>query len=224
MSASVIDHVQLGLSRVAKQFQESPNFLAFLTALLSVNNEIENVLQSMYMLPDVDSMSGVNLDVIGAIVGANRQVSNVVLLNYFGFTDTGSGAYVTPFGEQGIPNIGARFYEENEQYLSTTILQDPEYRMLIKAKIVKNSSSSTNEDIITAISYLFGINDVKITDNLNMSISISIGRPLYATEQAMLTAMDILPRPAGVRIAGAVASYTPVDPAYTGGDPPYGDQ
>jgi hypothetical protein len=222
MSTTAIDHVALGLSRVAKQYEESPKFRAFLTALLTLSNQVEETLNALFLLPSIDDMGGVNLDVIGDIVGVSRTVSNVVVLKYFGFEDT--GYYATCFGEEGIPNIGSRFYEEGESFASTTLLQDPEFRLLIRAKIVKNSSTGRCEDIIKGIQYLFNTIDVRVLDNLDMSISISIGRPLYAIEQAMLNALDILPRPAGVRIDGAITSYTPTAEDYAGGDSPiYGE-
>lgn len=216
-----IDHVTLGLSRVAKQYQESTKFKAFLTALLSLSNNVETALQSLRLLPSVEDMSGVNLDVIGSIVGVSRIVDFVVTAYYFGFEDT--GYYATCFGEEGDPSIGARFYEEGELYTGNTLLQDPEFRMLIRAKIIKNGSASTCEDIIRALQFLFNTLDVKVTDNLDMSISIKIGRPLYAFEKTLITTLDILPRPAGVRIAGSIDTYVVPDVDYTGGEPPYGD-
>jgi hypothetical protein len=218
--ADRIDHIALGNSRVAKQFQESPKFLAFLAAMLAFTQEVEDCLQSMYYLTDVDTMTGANLDVIGRIVGTSRFVTTVINLTYFGFDDT--GAYATRFGEEGQPDIGSRFYEEGEVLASTTILADPEFRMLIRAKIVKNSSQATNEDIIRGLQYLFDTLDIHIVDNLNMSISIKVGRPLYALEQALLTTLDIIPRPAGVRVAD-ISSYVPVPIDYVGGLPPYGE-
>jgi hypothetical protein len=59
--AAQIDHIALGLSRVIKQYQNSPNFLTYLKALLAMNNTVEALLQSLYNLPDIDLMTGVNL-------------------------------------------------------------------------------------------------------------------------------------------------------------------
>jgi hypothetical protein len=179
-----------------------------------MSNELESVLQSLFFLPDIDQMRGVNLDVIGKIVGANRIVGGVVTLTFFGFADTGS--YATRFGEEGIQNLGSRFYEENENFISTSILNDVEYQFLLKAKIIKNSSSGTCEDIIAGLQVLFNTLDVKLTDNEDMTITIGIGRPLLSVEEAIVNVLDALPRPAGVRITD-ISSFVVPDSGYTGG-------
>jgi hypothetical protein len=221
VATEVIDHVRLGLSRVLKQFQESQRLIEFLKTILSTSNELEMALQSMLSLPSIDEMTGANLDTIGNIVGASRFVGSIVDKTYFGFEDT--GYYATCFGEEGVPNVGARFYEEGEYYLSNTVLADPEYRILIRAKIVKNSSLGTCEDIISALRYLFSTEGVHLIDNGDMTIAVQLGRQLYATELALVNTLDILPRPAGVRITG-VTSYVEPGDDYTGGDPPYGEE
>ena len=210
----VIDHSALAQSRVLSQFSESTNFLAFIDGLMQLTNDIEACLQSMQSLADIDGMEGVQLDVIGIIVGTSRNVSGVVTLTWFGFADTGT--YATTFGEEGNPGVGSRFYEEGEALSSTTILQDPEFRLLIKTKIVKNNSACTPEDIIQGLRFIFGVEDIKLTEG-NCTLAIAIGRPVYSYEQAMISALDILPRPAGISITGAVTSYTAPGTGYTGG-------
>lgn len=229
MSATLgFDHVVLGLSRILQQHQESPKFVAFIRGLLEGANQIEQTLEDMESLASVDLMAGVNLDVIGIIVGAGRLIDGVVTSTWFGFEDTGT--YATVFGEEGIPNIGARFYEEGESLSSTSLLQDPEYRLVLKAKIVKNNSSCTPEDILAGLRFIFNTLDVRLIDNSfeapggttpTPSFSIGIGRPVYAYEQAVISVLDILPRPAGIAISGALSSYTMLPADYVGGVPPY---
>lgn len=196
------------------QFSESTNFLGFLAAFLVISNEIEQCYLDMSHLADIDAMQGYNLDVIGIIVGASRYVSGVVTLKWFGFEDT--GIYATVFGEESDHSIGSRFFEEGEVLSSTTIVNDVEYRLIIKAKIVKNNGHGTPEDVLTGLRYIFGTPDVQVTDNYDMSFSIAVGRPVLAFEQALISSLDILPRPAGVRIAGAVTSYIPPGTDYVG--------
>jgi hypothetical protein len=193
-----IDHRALGLSRVAAQYQNSPKFLAYLAALLALSNEVEATLSSLALLPDIDAMTGVNLDTIGIIVGVSRNVGNIVELTFFGFADT--GYYATCFGEEGHPNIGSRFYEEGEPYLGSSVLGDPEYRMLIRSQIVKNSSHATGEDILAALSYLFPDAPIAVTDNYDMTFSLAVGRALTSIEKAIIAQLDLLPRPSSVAL------------------------
>lgn len=221
-SIATIDHAALGTSRILEQFRESPKFNAFVAGILALSQDVEACLQQMQSLADIDQMAGTNLDVIGIIVGVSRIVPDVVSLTWFGFADTGTWA--TVFGEEGQPGVGGRFYEEGESIFSTTLLQDPEYRLILKARIVKNNTACTPEDIIAGMRYIFNCPDIKYSDcctpgyaGPRLSFSLAVGREIYAYEQAIITVLDILPRPAGMNIYGAVSSYVPPGTGYTGG-------
>ena len=200
MSAQ-IDHKALGLSRVATQYKESQKFLDFLRAILETPNELEGVIQDVSLITDIDTAEGVNLDVIGDIVGVSRFIDAAIPVGFFGFEDT---AGALNFGEEGLIAIGGRFREEDESHLAGSVLQDPEFRLLIKAKIIKNHSKGTNEDILNGLSFLFGLNGVNVPvvvdDNGGMAIQIGIGRQLTFLEKTLVSSLDILARPAGVRI------------------------
>ncbi len=203
MSATAIDHQAIGRSRVALQYQESPKFLDYLRALLQVPNEQEALLQKVALQTDIDEAEGVNLDVLGDIVGASRIVPYSSALQFFGFQ--GQPGALT-FGEEGFPAIGGRFREEFETDFTTSTLDDVAYRVLIRAKIVKNHSKGTNEDVLRGLAYLFGPGvPVAVGDHGGMAIQIAVGRELTFLEQAMIINLDILPRPAGVRISQRVS-------------------
>lgn len=162
-----VDHAALGLSRVATQYQNSADFLAYLAAILTPNNELEIVFQQVAEQVDIDVAEGENLDTIGDIVGISR---------------------VLPGGPS------------NPLPPDQSVLADPQYRCLLRAKIVKNHSRGLNEDIIKGLSFLFDTDYVAIDDNNDMTISIGVGKMLGAVEQAMYYLLDILPRPGGVMI------------------------
>lgn len=202
MTSPTINHVALGKSRVALQYQSSPKFLAYITKLLEVTQELETVYQKIPLQLDIDIAEGVNLDIIGEIVGISRIVDKSLALLFLGFENQ-PGAL--SFGEEGNPGIGGRFRNENEPEAVTSVLADPEYRTLLKAKIVKNHAKGTNEDILAGLAFLFGSNTsnvlIVVEDFGAMAIQIAIGRQLTYLEKILITELDILPRPAGVRIS-----------------------
>lgn len=216
MSLPVIDHRALGKSRVAQQYKESPKFLSSVDALMVRVQELETVFQSLYGITNIDTAEGVNLDNIGEIVGVSRTVPDGLALAFFGFADTPEAL---PYGEEGQPGEGGRFYEEGEPFTDTTSLGDSEYRLLIRAKIVKNHSHATVEDIIAGLVYMFnvpgtsviphplGVGEtpvgpqvIAVDDIGGMKINIGIGRPLTYLEKQLIQQYDLLPRPAGVMI------------------------
>lgn len=197
MSSTVLDHQALGRSRIATQYTESQRFLAYVRALLESSAELEAVLQKVAEQTDIDLAAGVNLDVIGEIVGVSRIIPDSIAVKFFGFEGQPGGDV---FGEEGALGIGSRFREETEPETATSVLADPEYRLLIRAKIVKNHAKGTNEDILQGLAYLFNAPLTVIEDNGGMAIGMAIGRQLTFQEKALVLNLDILPRPAGVRI------------------------
>lgn len=206
MTSATIDPQAIGKSRVALQYSQSKKFLAYIAALLAAPTELEGVLQKVALQTDIDQAEGVNLDVIGEIVGIGRIVPNSIPMQFFGYQDQ-PGAMI--FGEEGIPQIGGRFRDESETGFATSVLADPDYRLLIKAKIVKNHSKGTNEDILKGLSYLFGSGTgapkITIGDVGGMAIQISIGRQLTFLEKVLIKNLDVLPKPAGVRFSQRVS-------------------
>lgn len=202
MSSAVIDHQELGRSRVATQYTEAQKFLAYIRALLASSAEMETVLQKVAEQSDIDLAEGVNLDVIGEVVGISRILPNSIAVKFFGFEGQPGGDV---FGEEGALGIGSRFREELEPETATSVLADPEYRLLLRAKIVKNHAQGTNEDILQGLAYLFNTPATVIEDIGGMRIGVAIGRQLTFQEKAMVTTLDILPRPDGVQIVWRAA-------------------
>jgi len=145
----------------------------------------------------------VNLDVLGDIVGIGRVITESAAIPFFAFEDTPSGM---AFGEEGFPSVGGRFRDEDEPYTDTTTLGDPEFRLLIRAKIIKNHAVGTNEDIITGLNYIFSGSLNVVNDPGGMKVDVGIGRTITSIEQILIRRLDLLPLSKGVKI-GSVVSF-----------------
>jgi hypothetical protein len=200
MSETPVNHTDVGVSRVATQYQKSQKFIAYVRALLAVLDEIETLFLLIALQSDIDVAAGTQLDVIGDIVGVSRTIPASVPLTFFGFEDSVPDA--APFGELSDISIGARFRNLLESATASTVVGDPEFRLLIRAKIVKNHSHSLGEEIIDGLAYIFGAEDI-IIDEGDMTMQIAIGRTL-----------DILPRGMGVKIT-QVIGFTGVFPGFS---------
>ncbi len=196
MSAITIDHSEIGLSRVALQYYESAKFRAYITALLQHSIEIEALFQKMALQVDIDIAEGVNLDVIGIIVGRSRIIPLAIPVVFFGFNGQPG---VLPYGEEGVIGVGGRFRDESEPAFASSVLADPEYRLLLKAKIIKNHSKGYFEDAIAGVQMLFRSTSV-IDSHGVMSMQIAVGRELRFWEQVILRDLDLISRPTGVLI------------------------
>jgi hypothetical protein len=79
------------------------------------------------------------------------------------------------------------------------VVNDAQFRLLIRARIARNGSHATGEDLIGELALIFPGAPVRLFDFEHMTIGYLIGVVLTADEIAVLSG-DILPRPMGVQV------------------------
>lgn len=185
------------VSLITNEHRHKPKFEALVKAVSDTFGANYDLLQGMPNAFNLDTAIGAQLDIVGLWVGQPRLIPNVLLVEFFGFNGLG-----TPlaYGEEGSPALGGRFYGEGESYTATSVLADPEYRFLLRAKIVRNHAKGVTLEFAKSFKFIFNAPGL-ISDPGIMAIGIAIGRDLSLVEKAIITGLDILPRPAGVRIA-----------------------
>ncbi len=203
MIEDTIDHEAVAKSRVTTQYWESTKFLATIAAFAAKCQNIEDALIQVSQISDIDTQEGVNLDVIGDIVGIGRSI-HAMPLPFFGFDDTSEGL---TFGDTDIPGRGGMFYELGEDRYTDWSLDDTDYRTFIRARISRNHSSGTGEDIIRTLKIIFPSDNVVVNDVAgHLAINIGLTRAITAEEAAIMAYTKILPKPVGVAIN--VVPYT----------------
>jgi len=191
-----IDHNALAESRLATQFSESVNLIAYIKALLVEADTLEQVFQDLLEKRWIDTAEGVNLDIIGAIVGQSRILIDASVLSYFGFS---GAAGADSFGTLADTSIGARFKSINESTVGNRRLTDVEYRAFIKSRIIKNSIIPTIQEVTSFFRFLFNVSQVIVLDG-PMRYTVQIGRVLTVNEKALLLNTDIAPKVAAVGV------------------------
>ncbi len=200
-----IDYLSVARSRYTDQFKDSVNFDILMIVWMMGYQEIQETLLSLITIKDVDAATGVQLDVIGDIVGQPRTLENIDATGYFGFySDPGA----QPFGSLSTASGGIYNSLYDSGSSGNTSLPDGTYRSFIKAKIISNNSAGTSEDIITAARALFSTDIVEFGDDPTSGVfSLYIGRPWNDEALTAFPGLDetvvatrLLPIPAGVRI------------------------
>jgi len=181
---------------VISQHVNKPKFMSALGIVAGAIQEIQGVIASMPSKFDVDGASGDQLDKVGEWVGRKRVVEDILTPEFFGFSDD---LAALPFGEQINVSIGGRFYEKGESFSSSSTLGDPEYRTILKAKIVRNQWDGSIEGLENALQFVFNTT-AAVIDVGNLSLDVKIGRPITGIEKTLLTQFDLLPRAGGVKI------------------------
>lgn len=194
--SDIIDHKQLAESRLATQFRESTNLINYIKSLLVEADTLEQVYQDLLNERWIDTAEGVNLDILGSIVGQPRVLIDATALVYFGYL-TALG--VASFGTVSDPSVGGRFKAIDEPTTGNRTLTDNEYRVFIKARIIKNSIIPTLPETTAFFRFLFDVVQVIIIDG-KMNYTVQIGRLLTDNEKAFLLNTDLVPKVAAVGV------------------------
>lgn len=194
--SDTIDHKQLAESRLATQFRESTNLINYIRSLLVEADNLEQVFQDLLNDRWIDTAEGINLDIIGSIVGQQRVLVDATALVYFGFINA-LGA--DSFGTVLDPSIGGRFKGKDEPTTGNRTLTDDEYRVFIKARVIKNSIIPTLPETTKFFRFLFDVAQVIIIDS-DMRYTVQIGRLLTDNEKTFLLNTNLVPKVAAVGV------------------------
>lgn len=190
--------------KIISQYKESTLLVNFLKHIASEADELkiqtDNIIENRYLL----AATGIQLDILGEILGIDREVVDFVSPIYFGLDPDPTGL---PLGDLNDPSVGGRFRSADENPVTTRKLIDNEYRALLFAKIAKNTSSITGDEVlqitrnILSVMFIGGDEiDIEINETGNASFELIINAELSGSDQAFIADLDLVPRPIGVRV------------------------
>lgn len=174
---------------------------------LYVRNLIDNdIVQQVRDGFNLETAVGKQLDILGEYLGVDRFYTRPFDLegDYYSFTTyqtyladneagmTNYANYTTDVGD----------YVTYENLKQSQTMNDDDYRLILKLKIIQNNSDHTNRSIDEGLFRFFGT-DLVMSDPQNMSIFY------FATDSTIRIAQialdkKVLPRPMGVGIGGII--------------------
>jgi hypothetical protein len=180
-----------------KQYFEKPKANADIRNLLVDWQNQANFVETFGENFDIDNCRGTVLDLIGRIVGLDRQVNDIIPIVFFGFSNNANARSFTSFSGPVRPS--ATFFREGQPTLSAYQLQDNEYRRFLKIKIAKNICSpylvSDNKISLQQVIFdAFG-GLAYVTDRKNHTLNLYISDEISDAEANLILKLDILPRP-----------------------------
>ena len=127
---------QYYIDLITSEHRDKPNLIAWLDSILAIVEAGGVCAESLILALDLDSAQGVQLDILGQLVGQSREV------------------YFQPF-------IGI-----------SPILEDGDYRILLKAKIAKNQWKGTIVELQAIWAKLFPDGKIILQDKQNMTMDV----------------------------------------------------
>lgn len=224
-----VPYLEEARNRVTYAFTDKPIFDKYLQLLILGQVEIQEALKQVMQLRSIDTAEGEQLNVIGRIVGQERELIDAEMLEYFGFDGYPESQ---SYGDLENTSVGGFYYSLGTPLTGSVLLNDEQYRLFIKAKILKNTTFATPEDFLGFVKFVFGTEINNVLAEGAAEFTILIGKELNSFERALLTYktkykdfdVPFVPKPVGVRIN---YGYFPTDNyfAYQGapGAKGYGD-
>lgn len=178
-------------NRIYAQYRTKPKAVQWYNITRELGESIYDTAQAVRRSYNIISGKGEQLDNIGRIVVIPREF----ILNV--------SVPVPQFNPDGKNQFG----ETGSQFSSTKLVKGDSdlanalYRLVILAKIIRNTTDATIENIVRGLNVMLGESDaVVLTDNEDMTFDLHFLRPLTDVERSVIMQLDIIAKPAGVRI------------------------
>lgn len=183
-------------------FRESDNLHRLFQAIFEVyGKQQDDLLWLSQNIFNIDLAEKWHLDFIGNIIGQKRLLIGFNTEPYFGFEDSYQSE---TFGASGMPFIGG--YWNSRSYFDTStsrVLEDDEYRRIIKARVIYNQSNCVCNDLLEVINLITNRTDNTVQTIAHGEIVIktadNTGFLAYFVDRLSLID-NILPIPAGVNV------------------------
>ena len=178
--------------RIYAQYRNKPKAVAWFDIAQRLGGDLDAAAQAVRRSYDIDTAEGEALDVIGRIVVVPRSFLADVPMSpgLFALTD------------------GDEFGDTEAMFSPLTINQDQEladelYRIVIRAKTIKNTGDATIENILYGMNFLLPNAQVlRVADGENMTFSIEFYGEISNLERFALLNATLVPKPQGVEFSG----------------------
>lgn len=184
--------------RIYAQYRNKPKAVDWYAICRTLGGEIDAAAQAVRGSYDIDGNVGAQLDVIGRIVVADRNFLSAtpLVVSQFGDVDAEFGDLDAVFSALSIG--------------TDTQMSDDFFRLVIRAKIVKNNGDATIESILDGMTFLIpGANVIRVIDGEDMSFAIEFSGNITDLERWALLNARLVQKPQGVRFNGFLDSYIP---------------
>lgn len=149
--------------RYTQQFEYSthPIFDNYVTIVTNELQELQNLFKDLTQLRDLENAVGAQLDLVGAIVGQPRLLVDFTLFPFFGFD---GATKAQTFGTLADTSIGGVWKSVIDKEGQDYVLEDEEYRFIIRSRIAANTSNTSPQGVMDAVNYILQRTDTEIAE------------------------------------------------------------
>lgn len=155
---------------------------------------------------NLDTAVGVQLDILGKYIGVDRFYSSSgdLIGDFFSMTSyptlgTDIEVGMTDFANYDTDEGGFTTYND---LAATQVLDDDDYRLILKLRIVQNNSDHSHKSIDDGL-FIFFEDGIVMSANENMSIAYFASNDNFRIALIAFS-KGVLPKPMGVRLNGLI--------------------
>lgn len=179
-------------NKLYAQYRDKPTAIGLSSIPLDFRQQIVTAANFVRDSYDIDSNSGEALNVIGRVVDIDRSFIENRKFTVYECNDVGDFECGDESAQCSATSAGV-----------DSDLSDEYYKYLLRAKIAKNNSDSSIDDILTIVNTAVpSINALRIIDGENMAFSIEFYGGIDAIARDLLISGDLVPSPQGVKFSG----------------------
>lgn len=179
-------------ARLMYQYADSPVLGSLIRALSAENCTISGDNLALMTRLDIDASVGVQLDLIGEIIGEPRPLNIQIDENDAFAFDGGTGK---GWSGQTRADIGGRFVGINGLIVGRMI--DADYRTLLRARIFANAATGTVDDIGRFLRFVLGAGAYQVYNYVGF-VDVQVPRTLSSTEADVVKIL--IPLAAGIAL------------------------
>ncbi|AZF88451.1 hypothetical protein TAC_0063 [Acinetobacter phage TAC1] len=176
-----IDYASLAKSRYTSQFEKDKVYDAIIQTIIEYKLKTQDLyINFAETILDIDKSTGKNLDLIGNIVGQPRILVDFSIEKYFGFLGN-------PRAEPYDKGLWYDMY--STKGADSRVLNDEEYRRIIKARIIRNKTNCNREDFIKILNLILNVDPNQtyknILSNSNFTSPLLTGNATYTVTKGV---------------------------------------
>ena len=196
IDSGYVDDNSNPLRRVYSQYRNKTKLTQWMRVCTVLGSNVFQTGQLLRKSYDVNNISNELLNVVGRIVVLPRTFISPVSLNPPNVASSINTPWDVGMEDQQLSGLTID---------SDTAMSDDLYRLGIRAKIVKNNTAATIEDVLTGVAFLLpDAQVVRINDNEDMTFTVEYSGVITPLEMYALSNASLVPTPQGVKFNGFV--------------------
>lgn len=181
--------------RIYAQYRNKPKAVAWYNITPEMAQDLISAAEIVKNMYSIDDMEGAQLDIIGRIVDIDR--SYIIPVSMPLAMCASSGNAPAQCGDSSGAQASALYSDSDDK------VNDELFRLIIKAKIIKNNSTSTIEEILDGLNFILpDAGWFRLNDYENMSFSVEYYNQITDVQRYALLTAKLTPKPQGVKFAG----------------------